>query len=366
MTDSRNTWELAEASLAGSLTPQEAEQLQNRRAAEPDFDQDFQECIALLRTFQASAKSAGYRQLLTTIHKNERVNPAQKMLARIIALPASTWRTAGIAASVALITSAITFWSLTPSIKKTDNHYNKISREVEHIKKGLKSNTDDIENIKKSTKPVTTPASAAKYTGTGFALTNDGYFVTAWHVVNQGNFDSVYILTNDGDYHKSFLVAHDDKADIAIMKVDKKNFRFSKAEIPYTIEKSKRQLGAQIFTIGYPGDEEVYSEGYISSRNGFEGDNLQYTLELPASHGQSGSPVVDSKGNIIGMLTAIGSPGEANTYAVSAKALVALVDNSSALGNVHLHKSAKMSHLGREQQIGKMEDYTFSVKVYKK
>lgn len=305
--------------------------------------------------------------MIGEIHKDQSVKPARKLMNKIIALPPLFWRTTAVAACVALITSSITYWSITPSIKKNDSQYNKISREVEHIKTGLKNNTADIESIKKSanTQPVQ-PASQAKFTGTGFALTNDGYFVTAWHVVNQGNFDSVYIQNNEGLYYKAVLVSHDDKADIAIMKVDKKNFRFGKSDLPYTIAKSKALLGARIFTIGYPNNDEVYAEGYISSRNGFEGDNLQYTLDLPAAHGQSGSPVVDAKGNIIGILTAVGSPGEANTYAVSTTALYDLIKESPAIAKVHQHRNNRLSWLGREQQIEKMEDYTFSVKVYKK
>jgi serine protease Do len=136
--------------------------------------------------------------------------------------------------------------------------------------------------------------------------------------------------------------------------------------LPYTLAKDKVGLGANIFTLGYPKEDIVYDKGYISSKNGFEGDDQQYTLELPAGHGQSGSPVIREDGYVIGILTAIGSQEEANTYAVSTKALMKLLHSLPDDKALHLPKTNKLAKMNREEQIDKMESYTFSVKVYKK
>jgi hypothetical protein len=125
-------------------------------------------------------------------------------------------------------------------------------------------------------------------------------------------------------------------------------------------------LGARIFTLGYPQEEIKYSEGYISERNGFESNKIQYTLDLPAGHGQSGSPVIDEKGNVLGILTGIGGEEETNTYAVSSKALLDLLHTTLPDNILKLTKTNKLKSLSREKQIEKMEAYTFSVKVYKK
>ena len=93
---------------------------------------------------------------------------------------------------------------------------------------------------------------------------------------------------------------------------------------------------------------------------------MQYTLELPVGHGQSGSPVLDDKGNVIGILTAMGGEAEANTYAVSSKALISLIHDQLEDHPVHLSKTNKLHNLSRAQQIEKMQAFTFSVKVYKK
>jgi serine protease Do len=363
MAQETNIWEIAEAYNDGTLSPSDLVKLKDRLADDAAFAKEFEGSLAMVRGLNDMHEHAAFKDTLQQIHAER--EPVKNTMRKIMALPREFWRTGAVAATVAVLTSTITFWSLNPSIKKNDSQYNTISREVEHIKKGLKSNTDEIENIKKTTTPV--PSSTeVRYTGTGFAITNDGYFVTAWHVVNQGNFDSVYILTSNNEYFKASLIRHDDKADIALLKVDKKNFKFSKTDIPYTIAATKAPIGTGIFTLGYPKDDEVYSEGYISSRNGYEDNDLQYTLELPAAHGQSGSPVMNAAGEVIGMLTAVGSQGEGNTYAVSSRALVALVEDTPNLGKTFGHHVNKLHKLPREQQIAKMEACTFSVKVFKK
>ena len=93
---------------------------------------------------------------------------------------------------------------------------------------------------------------------------------------------------------------------------------------------------------------------------------MQYTLELPVGHGQSGSPLVDAKGNVLGLLTAVGSQTEEKTYAVSTKAITELLHQLPDEKSIKLPKYAKIGHAGRQQQIEKIEAYTFAVKVYKK
>ena len=370
MSINNNIWDLAEAYLSGTLSKSDVTELKSRLASDADFANDFNECTNLMRSMEGNGRQRKFRNMLREIHE-EVADINTKKTPRRIQLPAHFWRTAAVAAGVALLTSTITYSILNPSIKKSDSQYNTISREVEHIKKVQAQQQAQqnqlIQNINKNAKPVP-PPSDVKYTGTGFALTNDGYFVTAYHVLNdgKGDFDSVYIQNNEGQYFKAFLVNFNAESDLAIMKVEKKNFHFGKGEVPFTFAAGKVGLGTRIFTLGYPKDDIQYSEGYISAKNGYEGDAQQYTLELPAGHGQSGSPVVDETGNILGILTAIGGQAEGNTYAVSSKALIEMIHNLTDNTVIRLPKKNKVGSMSRSQQIDKMEAYTVSVKVYKK
>ncbi len=367
MSINNNIWEVAEAYVAGTLSGSALIDLKGKLAADADFANEFNECTNLVRSMEGNGKQKQFRTMLRELHEDV-ANADKKKTSRRIQLPAHFWRTAAVAAGVALLTSSITYTILNPSIKKSDSQYNTISREVEHLKKVQAQQQAQqnqlIINISKNAKPTPPPS----YTGTGFALTNDGYFVTAYHVLNdgKGDFDSVYIQNHDGQYFKAYLVNFNSEADLAIMKVEKKNFHFGKGDVPFTFTPNKVGLGTQIFTLGYPKDDVQYSEGYISAKNGFEGDAQQYTLQLPAGHGQSGSPVVDEKGNVLGILTAIGSQEEANTYAVTSKALMDMIHNLTDNTVIHLPKTNKLGSMSRAQQIEKMEAYTVSVKVYKK
>jgi len=370
MAINNNVWELAETYLAGTLSETDLIELKGRLAADTGFASEFNESVNLIRSMEGNGKQKKFRGMLREIHETvAETNP--KKASRRIPLPAHFWRTATVAAGVALLTSTITYSILNPSIKKSDSQYNAMSREVEHLKKVQAQQQAQqnqlIQNINKNAKPAP-PPSDVKYQGTGFALTNDGYFVTAYHVLNdgKGDFDSVYIQNHEGQYFKASLVNFNSEADLAILKVEKKNFHFSKGEVPFTFQANKADLGTRIFTLGYRKDDIQYSEGYISAKNGYEGDAQQYTLELPIGAGQSGSPVVDEKGNILGVLTAMGSQAEANTYAVSSKSLTDMIHNLTDNTVIHLSKKNKLGSMTRAQQIDKMEAYTVSVKVYKK
>ncbi len=362
--NTNNIWEIAESYLDGTMLPAEVAAVNARLKTDSTFAAEFNENINLINSLNGNGKQKRFRAMLTDIHKKQ---VAEKPAKRTFALPAHFWRTAAVAAGVALITSISTYTLFVNSANKSASQYSTISREVEHLKTVQKKQQElqnaIIDSIKKKNAPVI-PTSEVRYTGTGFAITNDGYFATAYHVINYGKFDSVYIECNDDKYYKAVLVNYNEKTDIAILKVEKKNFKFSKGEVPYAINSSKAPLAAQIFTIGYPKDDMVYSEGYISAKNGYNGDASQYTLALPAGHGQSGSPVLDANGNIAGMLTAISGPEEANTYAANSAALVDVLEPIRA--SMHLPKNSKLGKLSREKQIEQLEAYTFSVKVYKK
>jgi S1-C subfamily serine protease len=360
MSIQNNIWETAEAYLAGTLPDSDIKELQQRLASDKEYAAEFHETTNLIRSMEGNGRQKRFRSMLRDIQAEQ-----QSKKGRTVHLPAHFWRTAAVAAGVALLTSTLTYSFLNPSIRKNDFQYNKISREVDVIRESqrqLNQNQRQLERDLKRLNPP--PAAHVRFTGTGFAINNDGYFVTSNHVVDGA--DSIYIQDRNGDYFKAVKVAADPASDLAVLKIAKKNFHFGKGEVPYTFAPGKTGLGADIFTLGYPKNDLVYSTGAISSRNGFEGNDLQYTLELPVGHGQSGSPVFDDKGNVIGILTAIGGDAEANTYAVSSKALVDLLHNKVAGAPVKMTKTNKLRNLSRQQQIEKLEAFTFSVKVYKK
>jgi V8-like Glu-specific endopeptidase len=68
-------------------------------------------------------------------------------------------------------------------------------------------------------------------------------------------------------------------------------------------------------------------------------------LSCLSAIGQSGSPVLDENGNVIGILTAMGGESEANTYAVTSKALIGLLHDQLDGHHIRLNKSNKLRNL---------------------
>lgn len=175
----------------------------------------------------------------------------------------------------------------------------------------------------------------AEWTGSGFAIA-DSYIATNYHVTTGAK--SIRIKGVKGDFNKSYkaaVVASDKKNDIAILKIVDKDFD-SFGKIPYRIGKTIVDAGENIFVLGYPkidtmGEEIKVTEGIISSSTGFQGNNSMYQISAAVQPGNSGGPLFDDTGTIIGIVCAKHADAENANYAVKISALFSLI-NSSNLG----------------------------------
>jgi len=358
MSTDNHIWQLAESFRSGKMQEQEVAMLEQRQQADPVFAAAFQECVSLLSSLQNSGKQANFRAMLADISQQETAR--QETKTRTIPLRTHYLRTAAVAAGIALVTSiaSVAIYRQTDHSRKADVvQLGKLHNELETIKTNQHQLNQKIDAIKAN------PPAPGNISGTGFAVTNNGYIATSYHVAKEA--DSLYVQVHDGQYYKAYIEAYDEKNDVAILKIEDKNFRFSKNDVPYTFANAKADLGRRVYTLGYPGDEIVYSEGYISAKNGLRGDSIQYRLELPAAPGQSGAPVMDEDGNVLGIVTSKESASEGTTYAVSSKALMQLIRSLPKQDVIHLPKANKLNSLSRENQIKKMESYTCIVQVYK-
>lgn len=348
-----NYWELAEKYLKGQFSPEELSALERRLETDIDFATDFQANLHLIQSLEGSGKQKRFKALLTDITIES--GKSSKSITKTISLKKHYMQTAAIAAGIAILTTLSTFWMITHHQKKNTSQYSMLRKEVESIKRHQKAIIENISEDKN------TPALSASYTGTGTALTNDGFFVTNYHVVEGA--DSVYIQHANGKYYKSNLIAFDKIADVAILKVNDKSFSFDKHALPYTFAKDKNGIGAQVYTLGYPDDEVIYNEGYISAQNGYNNDSLQYLLELPSKPGHSGAPVMDKNGNVIAIVSAKDNQDPATTYAVSSTVIYSLISDLPI--KIKLPRNNSIKNFTREKQVARMSNYTCSVKVYK-
>lgn len=154
--------------------------------------------------------------------------------------------------------------------------------------------------------PSEEPASS---NGSGFIVGKRGLVVTNYHVVKDAESIDIKILDSRPSY-KAEVILKDERNDIAILKIKDFNYNDSfDAPIPYTLTSDVANAGQDAFTIGYPlgnllGKSVKVTEGVISSRYGVQDDPRLYQISVPVQPGNSGGPLFDMNGNVIGVVVA--------------------------------------------------------------
>ncbi|MDB5009263.1 MAG: peptidase and chymotrypsin/Hap, partial [Mucilaginibacter sp.] len=122
------------------------------------------------------------------------------------------------------------------------------------------------------------------------------------------------------------------------------------------------------YTLGYSSDSPVLGVGYLTSENGVNSnDTVHYRISIPMNPGNSGGPLIDNKGNIIGVVNAKQTQIEGAHFAIKSGYLLDAIHHipaDSLARRVSLNKKNTLAGLSRTQQIKKLNDYIFMVKVY--
>ena len=137
-------------------------------------------------------------------------------------------------------------------------------------------------------------------TATGFFVTDDGYFVTNAHAV--GDASRVRVMTKRGTF-PARVIHRDTTNDLALLKV-----AGSFKSLPVISSRRLRE-GSRVFTFGHPtpdvqGVEPVYTSGDISELTGIGDDPRTLQISVPLQPGNSGGPLVDEHGNVVGVVVA--------------------------------------------------------------
>jgi S1-C subfamily serine protease len=93
-------------------------------------------------------------------------------------------------------------------------------------------------------------------------------------------------------------------------------------------------VGTSVFTLGYPlaqalGKEVKFTDGKISSKTGYQGDFCCYQISVPVQPGNSGGPLFDEVGGLIGVINAKVTNAENVSYAIKSSYLLNLLDAAS-------------------------------------
>ena len=155
-------------------------------------------------------------------------------------------------------------------------------------------------NIGSSSLPsiVVTPGTS---TGTGFFVASDGHFLTSYHIVKGKGDISVLI---DGKEYAARVMASSERVDLALLKVE----GATALALP-VVGVQNVSLGEQVFTLGFPnmeiqGVQPKYTRGNISSLTGIKDDPLLMQISVPIQPGNSGGPLFNEKGQVVGVIAA--------------------------------------------------------------
>ncbi len=175
----------------------------------------------------------------------------------------------------------------------------------------------DISNILEMKEDINNPIgniptesiTKASSQGTGFLVNSEGYVITNFHVIEGA--EEIKILGIKGDYSTSFVakvIAIDRQCDLALLKVESKLITFDNP--PYSVISSKNTKQAEkTFTLGYPikdimGIEIKITDGIINSLSGYKGSVSEFQISAGVQPGNSGSPLFNNNGEIIGVVSA--------------------------------------------------------------
>ncbi|MFK7798504.1 MAG: S1C family serine protease [Aureispira sp.] len=135
--------------------------------------------------------------------------------------------------------------------------------------------------------------------GSGFVISSDGYIITNYHVI--ADTAGLKVVLNDQTEHDVEIVRVSKIYDLALLKIDAKGL------IPYKINLSKDiEIASEVFAIGTPSAEDLsqtVSKGIISGVRNIDDTKLIQT-DASINSGNSGGPLVNRKGEVIGVVSA--------------------------------------------------------------
>ena len=146
--------------------------------------------------------------------------------------------------------------------------------------------------------------------GTGFLFARSGLVTTNYHVVSDKKDIRVYFPKADIEFETT-VELKDINNDLVVLRI--KDFTYDdifSQKIPFGVRKSNTvQLGEDVFTLGFPlgkllGKSAKFSDGTVSSLSGLLGSANLFQINNPIQPGNSGGPLFDRDGNLIGIVVA--------------------------------------------------------------
>jgi serine protease Do len=355
--------EAVERYLNNEMNSTERDYFEGLRQSSPEIDQLVVEHSMFLHQIDAYSNNLNLKHQLHAVHQKlvqqgnlyegGELTTQGKLVRMWQRYKKVTAIAASVGGAIALVISALVAYYAPVN----QQAYRELNRKVEQISANQQAYGRKINEVESKI-----PKGAeVKGGGTGFLIDAQGYLVTNAHVL-KGN--SAIVVNASGVELKADIVGIDRERDIAILKITDKDFKAFNY-LPYSISRTIANLGEDIYTLGYPRNDIVYNQGYLSARSGYRGDTLSYQLAIQVSGGNSGGPVLNKRGEVIGIIRANETNAPSVVFAIKSKHIFYLVDELKKKNEkIKVSNNNRLRGVDKESQLKQVEECVFMVKAY--
>ncbi len=348
--------------LNGEMSVLERSDFEQLRIDDANVNKQIEQYELLFKQLQQYNQQHTFRAQLQKVHNAWKKKSTSKKM-HIVYLWNKYKRTVAVAAVIAGFTAFITVQFITYVAPKAQR--SEVQELVHKVKVIEDKQTVLGSTIERATKD-NEPSTPVLYNGTGFLIDVKGYLITSAHVVK--NTKNIRVQNSKGEVYNATILHVNNECDLAILKINDDHYKPIN-RLPYTIRKNNIDLGEQVFTLGYPRNEIVYGEGYASATTGYNGDTLSCQLAISANPGNSGGPILNKNGEIVGVLNARQLQVDGVVFAIRSiniyNLLNALKQNETMYDKIRLPTNyTSFKKVNQAQQINRVKDCVFMIKVY--
>jgi S1-C subfamily serine protease len=214
--------------------------------------------------------------------------------------------------------------------------------------------------------------------GTGFLFAKSGLVATNYHVVSEREDLRVFFPETNVSFVAN-VELKDISNDLVILRLT--NFVYEEIfseEIPYAIKRSNTvQLGEKVFTLGFPlgkllGSSAKFSDGTVSSLSGLLGTANLFQINNPIQPGNSGGPLFDKHGNVVGIVLAsldakffyekLDTIPQNVNFAIKSDYLISLISMLPEKDSI-LSRKGSLQDKTQEEQVNALIPYIITVYV---